>query len=485
MAGYRRLASLKSVAAFRAYVAGLGIELPLDDALITGDTAPLAKPYRLQDGFGIGNRFCVQPMEGWDGTPDGKPTALTFRRWRNFGRSGAKLIWGGEAVVVQGDGRANPHQLTIDEANLPALAELRRALVEAHEAHFGRTDDLLVGLQLTHAGRYARPASCILYHHPLLDSRLHLPPDYPLLSGGEIEAIIEHFIAAAEMARRVGFDFVDVKHCHGYLGHEFLSAFTRHGDYGGGFENRTRFLRRVVAGIHQRVPDLRIGVRLSAFDTLPFRPDSNGRGVPEEAPQPYHFAFGCDPHTPLQPQLDETKRFLALLDELGIQLVNLSAGSPYYNPHIQRPALFPPADGYRPPEDPLVGVARQIGVVAQLKRQFPRLAIVGSAYSYLQEWLPYVAQNRVRNGAVDFVGLGRMMLAYPDLAADVLADRPLKRRRLCRACSDCTTAPRHGLVSGCYRCDPFYENLPQHEQLIAAKAHTKRPSPTSQRGGCR
>jgi len=476
MVRYRRVASLKTAAEFRVCVAELGIELPLDDELISGENAPLAQPYRLPDSFIIGNRFCAQPMEGWDGTPDGKPTALTFRRWRNFGRSGAKLIWGGEAVAVQHDGRGNPHQLLINEANLPALADLRRVLVEAHAERFGRSDDLLIGLQLTHSGRFARPnhpnrlEPRILYHHPLLDCRFGIPADYPLLTDEEIEAIIERFVQAAEMAHRAGFDFVDVKHCHGYLGHEFLSAYTRPGPFGGSFQNRTRFLRQVVAGIRRRAPGLRLGVRLSAFDTLPFRPGPDGVGRPEEIPQPYPFVFGADPADPLQISLDETVRFLALLEELGVRLVNLSAGNPYVNPHIGRPALFPPSDGYQPPEDPLVGVARQIGVVTQLKRRFPRLAMVGSAYSYLQEWLPHVAQHAVRTGAVDFVGLGRMMLAYPDLPADVLAGRPLDRRRICRTFSDCTTAPRHGLVSGCYPLDPFYKSLPESEQLAGIKA---------------
>jgi len=474
-ARYRRVATLKTAAEFRAYVAELGIDLGLDDELLTGEDAPLAKPYRLLDGFVIGNRFCAHPMEGWDGTPDGKPTELTLRRWRNFGRSGAKLIWGGEAVAVRHDGRANPNQLLINEANLPALAELRQALVETHVERFERSDDLLVGLQLTHSGRFARPnrkdrpEPRILYHHPLLDRKFDIPADHPVLADHEIEAIIEHFVDAAEMAQQAGFDFVDVKHCHGYLGHEFLSAYTRPGPFGGSFEDRTRFLRLVVSGIRQRAPGLRIGVRLSAFDTLPFRPDADGVGRPEDPPLPYPFVFGADHAAPLQIDLDETKRFLNLLEELGVRMVNLSAGTPYTNPHIIRPALFPPSDGYGPPEDPLVGVARQVGVCAALKQQSPNLLMVGSAYSYLQEWLPHVAQYNVRTGRVDFAGLGRMLLAYPELPADVLAGRSLNRRRICRTLSDCTTAPRPGLVSGCYPLDPFYRRLPEKEQLAAIK----------------
>jgi len=469
------MSSLKTPEEFRAYAGQLGVCLPFDDTLTAGPDAPLARPCRLPDGFVIGNRFCAQPMEGWDGTEDGRPTELTFRRWRNFGRSGAKLIWGGEAVAVCPEGRANPRQLLISQENLRSLAELRGALVEAHQERFGRGDDLLVGLQLTDSGRFSRPNAHdrpeprILYRHPVLDRKFGVPSDWPVLSDAQVEAVIERFVEAAEMAYEARFAFVDLKHCHGYLGHEFLSARLRPGPFGGSFENRTRHLRLMVEGIRRRAPALRIGVRVSVFDTPPFRPGPDEAGVPEEFPIPYPYAFGADPLNPLEPDLQEPLRFLALLQELGIHLVNVTAGSPYHNPHIMRPALYPPSDGYGSPEDPLVGVGRQIGVTARLKEQFPRLAIVGSAYTYLQEWLPHVAQAVVRTGAADLVGLGRMMLAYPEMPSDVLAGRLLARGRICRTFSYCTTAPRMGLVSGCYPLDRHYGNLPEAEALRRLK----------------
>jgi NADPH2 dehydrogenase len=168
---------------------------------------------------------------------------------------------------------------------------------------------------------------------------------------------------------------------------------------------------------------------------------------------------------------------MVLLMELDIRLVNISAGSPYYNPHTMRPACFPPGDGYLPPEDPLVGVARHIGLCAELKKRVPGLTIVGSAYTCLQEWLPHVAQAAVRRKMVDFVGLGRMVLAYPDMPADILSGRPLARTRICRTFSDCTTAPRNGLVSGCYPLDDFYKQRPEYEQLKQLKAPGKEKQP--------
>ncbi len=163
--------------------------------------------------------------------------------------------------------------------------------------------------------------------------------------------------------------------------------------------------------------------------------------------------------------LAEPFSVLEMLLDLGVHLVCATAGSPYYNPHIQRPAYFPPSDGYPPPEDPLVGVARQIQACAEVKRRFPQLALVGSAYSYLQEWLVHVAQGAVRLDMVDFVGLGRSMLAYPQLPADFLSGKALDRKRLCRTFSDCTTAPRQGLVSGCYPLDEFYKARPEENEL--------------------
>jgi 2,4-dienoyl-CoA reductase-like NADH-dependent reductase (Old Yellow Enzyme family) len=477
---YRRIASLRDLGALRAHLRAIGAEIPLEDGPVEPQ-GPLARPYRLADGFSVGNRFCIHPMEGWDATPEGRPGELTRRRWRRFGQSGAKLVWGCEAVAVSPEGRANPNQLLMTAECAEDLAGLRRELVADHERAFGTSADLLVGLQLTHSGRFARPFAkaearpAILYRHPVLDRRLGIVDDGPVLTDDDVTRLVASFVDAAVAASHAGFDFVDVKHCHGYLGHEFLSAHTRTGAYGGSFENRTRFLREVVAGIRSRVPELRIGVRVSAFDVLPYRPGATGLGEAEAAPRPYRWGFGLDPHAPERPLLDECFALFDLFSALGIELVNVTAGSPYYNPHVQRPALFPPSDGYAPPEDPLVGVARQIAATAVLKQRFPRLALVGSAYSYLQEWLPLVAQSVVRGGGADFVGLGRMALSYPDLPADVFAGRALDRKRLCRTFSDCTSAPRKGLVSGCYPLDDLYKDRPEAAVLKQLKTDPDRP----------
>ncbi len=469
---YPRIATLKTSEQFQAHLDLLGIKLEFDTDLETGASTALAQPLAWKNGT-IGNRFCILPMEGWDGTTSGEPTELTRRRWKNFGLSGAKLIWGGEAVAVRHDGRANPNQLLINDQNLSGLVELRELLEQSHLQEFGTTSDLLVGLQLTHSGRFARPNEKakleprIAYPHPILDQKFGVDTAQALLSDQELSQLIEDFIQAAVLAQKAGYAFVDIKHCHGYLGHELLSGHDRPGKFGGSLDNRTRFLRDITAGIRAEAPGLEIGVRVSIFDFFPYQPGEDRIGIPAGHGE-YTYAFGGD-NTGLGINLAEPHQFMQTLKELGIKLVCTTAGSPYYNPHIQRPAIFPPSDGYQPPEDPLVGVARQIQATADLKQQHPDLIIIGSGYSYLQEWLPNVGQYAVRNGLVDAIGLGRMVLSYPELPADVLAGKDLTRKKICRTFSDCTTAPRNGIVSGCYPLDPFYKARPDRDKLLLIK----------------
>ena len=479
----QRLGALKNVQAFKGHLQSLGLNIPCDFELLVGPESPLQWPLE-HAGFKFTNRIVVQPMEGWDSLPDGNPSEHTLRRWSRFGSTGASLIWGGEAVAVAHEGRANPNQLVIAPHTHAGVAKLHEALLKAHREATGGAQPPLIGLQLTHSGRYCRPNAHdrpepkILYHHPILDSKLGLSPDFPVLTDGEIAHVIEDLHRAARAARDLGFDFVDIKHCHGYLGHEFLSAHTRPGKYGGSFENRTRFLREIVEGIRSVAPGLHIAVRVSAFDTVPFRPDPNtsapgkmGVGIPEPHSHliPYRWGFGVNPSCPTLMDLTEPKQFLALLEQLQIRLVNLTAGSPYYNPHIQRPAFYPPSDGYQPPEDPLVGVARQLQMTRELKSQFPQLIIVGTAYSYLQDFLPHVAQAVLREGWVDFVAMGRMILSYPEFLRDASEGRPIQHRLVCRTFSDCTTAPRKGLPSGCYPLDHHYKSSDLATKLKLAK----------------
>ena len=475
---YPKVAQLKTVEKLRERLGQLGLDLPMDDEILTAEAgSPLAQPFDI-GGFMVGNRWCIHPMEGWDANTNGSPTELTLRRWRRFGLSGAKLIWGGEAAAVQRDGRANPNQTLATADNRAGLAALLAELQAGHLETCGSLDGFFVGLQLTHSGRFCKPNDKkrfeprLAYHHPLLDEKYGIDPNDASLvwTDADLETLIDNYVAAAKQAYEIGYHFVDIKACHGYLLHEFLSARIRPGKFGGDLEGRSRLLLEIIRRVRTEVPGLQVGVRLSVFDIVPYR-TSREPGEPMDFAGllPYEYGFGVDRDNPLNYDLEEPLQLIRMLVDAGVTLLNISCGSPYYNPHIQRPAIFPPSDGYLPPEDPLVGVWRQIDVVRQCKAASGDLPLVGTGYSYLQDYLPQVAQAVVRKGWVDFVGLGRMVLSYPELPHDTLTTGPMKRKLICRTFSDCTTAPRHGIVSGCYPLDDYYKKMPERQQVIDAK----------------
>jgi NADPH2 dehydrogenase len=475
---YPRIARFRTAADLRAHLATLAAPIPMDDDLLSAAAgSPLAMPLAL-GGRTIGNRWCIHPMEGWDAGDDGRPTDILLRRWRRFGASGAKLVWGGEAVAVLPEGRANPNQLCAPASGRAGFAALLDAVRATHREQHGRDDDLVVALQLTHSGRFSKPTaggrrSRIAYHHPLLDARHGVDPgDHAcVVSDADVETLIDAYVAAARDAEAAGFDMVDVKACHGYLVHEFLSARRRPGRWGGDFAGRTRLLCTLVERVREACPRLLVGVRLSLFDTVPWHMvDGRGAPFPWADALPYDCGFGVAVDHPGRIDLAEPIALLKLLRDLGVVAVNLSAGSPYTVPHISRPAAFPPSDGYPPPEDPLVGCWRQIDAARQAKAAVPDLAMVGSAYTYLQDYVAHAAQATVRQGWIDSVGLGRMVLSYPELPADALAGRPLVRGAVCRTFSDCTTAPRNGLRSGCYPLDAYYKALPEAAEMKGIKA---------------
>jgi len=484
-----RIPALKGVEEFRRHCASLGIEIPCEDSIATADS-PLVQPIAniTVNGKSIGNRYAIQPMEGWDGTTTGGISDDMLRRWARFGESGAKVIYGGEAMAVRPDGRANPNQLIINRENAPGIARLREALLHSHRERYATTDDLVIGFQLTHSGRFCRPTDKkrleprIAFRHPILDRKFGITDDSAVLTDEDIQQLIAAYVEAAAIAAEIGADFVDIKHCHGYLLHEFLGAHTRPGPYGGSFENRTRILREIVSGIRRTGNNIDLGVRLSAFDFVPFRPDPMlsqpgklGPGIPENFDHclPYRYGFGVKIDNPVEYDLTETFAFVDLCAELGIKILNLSAGSPYYNPHIQRPAAYPPSDGYQPAHDPLIDVARQIDVVRQIRaRASKNLVFIGTAYSYLQEFLPHVAQAVVRQGWTDMVGLGRVSLSYPAILSDAAQRGALEKKFICRTFSDCTTAPRNGLISGCYPLDKYYSAKPEFTALKEIKKQT-------------
>ncbi|HWE36898.1 MAG TPA: NADH:flavin oxidoreductase [Isosphaeraceae bacterium] len=416
-------------------------------------------------GRRVGNRLAVQPMEGCDATPDGDPDELTIRRYRRFGDGGAKLIWG-EAAAVVPEGRANPRQLVVDEGRAGGLARLVATCRDAHRRAWGRDDDLLVGLQLTHSGRYSVPRPILAQHDPLLDPRTIVDkatgttagPDGALISDEELDRLQDRYVAAARVASQVGFDFIDLKQCHRYFLNELLAARTRPGRYGGSFEDRTRFVRAVVGRIRDEVPGLLIGTRLNVFDGIPYRRGADGVGVPEAFERPIRSAWGTNEDDPDAADLAEPIELIRLLQGLGVSLVNVTAGNPYASPHLLRPFEYSPVDGYETPEHPLIGVARHFRLTAAVQSAFPDLAVVGSGYSWLQGWMFHAGAANVRDGRATFVGVGRGALSHPDFARYVLEGRPLDPKRTCRTFSYCTALMRskhHPLGQFPAGCPPF------------------------------
>ncbi|MFP3937981.1 MAG: FAD-dependent oxidoreductase [Phycisphaerae bacterium] len=427
---YRSLQELTGEIARRGY------DLPASD-----DVSILASPV----AFGrleVPNRLAVQPMEGCDGTPDGEPTDLTIRKYNRFAAGGAGLIWW-EATAVVPEGRANPRQLWLNDKSAAAFAEMVRQARSAARDRLAREPVCVV--QLTHSGRYSRPDGkpepIIAHHSPVLDPTHNLPPDYPLITDEQLDALQQSYVKAAELAAEVGFDAVDIKSCHRYLISELLASHTREDSrYGGSYENRTRFLRETVAKVREAVGDrVEVTCRLNVYDAIehPY-----GWGV---SPGSADKAGSAPPAA----DLSEPLGLLGELEELGFGGVNATAGNPYFNPHVNRPADWMISQWPDPPEDPLTGVDRMVRLVREVQQNRPELTVIGSGFSWLRHYVPQFAAAAVDRGWMSVVGLGRGALAYPDFAVDIIENGEMDRHKVCVACSSCTQMMRDGQVSGC------------------------------------
>lgn len=422
----------------------LGLDLRFSE-----DLTPLFQPVKVGP-LTAGNALCIQPMEGCDGTLDGRPDELTFRRYQRFGAGGAKLIWG-EATAVMEEGRANSRQLLINEQTAPDLERMLSQCRQAHREAYGNDDDFIVGLQLTHSGRYSYRRPLLAFHDPILDPRTladkatgkMVDDSYPLLDDDYLKRLVEHYVAAAKLAYRCGFQFVDLKQCHRYLLNELLAAKTRPGPFGGSLENRTRLARDIITAIRSEVPGLLVATRLNVFDCIPYRKTA-GSDDAEACPwqAPVHSAWGTNEQNPLEPDLTEPAWWIGEMVRLGVALINISMGNPYATPHVIRPFEYPPPDGYETPEHPLIGVDRHFRLAGQLQQMFPQVPLVGSGYSYLQQFIGQAGAANIRDGRITFVGVGRAALPQPDFAQQLQEHGQLDRKRICRTFSYCTALMR-------------------------------------------
>ncbi|MCS7024676.1 MAG: hypothetical protein NZV14_07730 [Bryobacteraceae bacterium] len=437
--------------------------------------AALAKPVQV-GRFRIGNSIGIHPMEGCDGKLNGEPDELTFRRYERFGRGGAKLIWF-EATAVREDGRANTRQLWIHEGSLAELARLREVCEKSHREVYGTADDLLLPLQLTHSGRYAVPKRVLAYHNPTVDAKFQVPADYPVISDDELERLEDDYVAAAKLALRAGYRAIDIKATHGYLLSELLGAKQRAGRYGGSLENRTRFIRNVLGKIKAALGNqLILCMRLGVYEGVPYIRDlTTGLGVPIPYPLPYPHGFGVDENNPLEPDLTEVKQAIAWFQEWGIELLNVSMGVPYFNPHIGRPFEKPDDGNYESPEHPLLGVDRHFRIASELQRSFPQLPMVGTGYSWLQVFAIHAAARNLTEGNISVFAMGRNALAYPHFAKDALEKGELDGRQVCRTVTFCTYLMRqkhHPLGQFPAGCPPYDKEV--YGPIIKEARATKR-----------
>lgn len=407
------------------------------------------------------NRMAVHPMEGCDGNVDGTPGELTFRRWRRFAEGGAALIWG-EATAIVSEARANPRQLLITPETAPELKRLLDETRAAHRRRFGAVDGFVVGIQLTHSGRWSHGGPIIVQHGAAIDA-VKRCEDVAVLTDGDLDRLEDRFVDAAMLARDIGFDFVDIKQCHTYLLNELLAARTRDGAYGGDYEHRTRFVRNVFAKIRARAGDtIVLATRINVFDSLPYVEGPGRIGVPAAHEPPYEHGWGTDVSDPTQPNVAEPIRLIGDLRALGLALVNVTMGSPYYNSHIGRPFEKPPVDGYLPPEHPLTGVERHLSLTAAVQRAHPALPVIGTGYSWLRHYALHAGEASIAGGGVTMVGLGRGALAYPDFAADAIEHGAMARDKSCIGVSYCTALMRakhneYGqYATGCVPRDRIY-----------------------------
>lgn len=380
----------------------------------------------------IPNRVTLQPMEGCDCNPDGGPGELTVAKYLRAAESGAGLIWM-EACAACPEGRTNPRQMMLTPETLPAFKALVAEMKQTARDTCGITPVLI--LQLTHSGRQSI-VPMTAYRHPLYEQRKPSGDEH-IVTDDYLDTLPPLYAEAARLAVEAGFDGVDVKSCHGYLFQELLSAFHREGRYGGSFENRTRLYLNCVRAVKAVLPEgILLTTRLSVSDMVP-----------------YPYGFGTTEANELD--FTEPDRLIARLIEEGVEILNVTIGNPYYNPHINRPYR---KGGYPPPEPPAEGLARFVKVEKHIKESFPALTVVGSGLSYYRDDLMEQAEGQLTDGVCDLVGFGRMWLAYPAFYRDYKEGK-FTPKKCCLACSKCTELMRAGQVSGCAVFYEYYRDL--------------------------
>ena len=351
-------------------------------------------------GLKAANRFAVLPTESNCAAPGGVPSDDTINRYRKFAEGGAGLIYC-EATAVSDDVRARVNQLVLTPENWESFIPLVKAVKDVNPG-------AVFIIQLDHAGALADPG----FARPSAVYKRE-GSDVPVLSDEQIAGVIKSFIDSSAAAKKAGFDGVEMKICHGFLGTDFIQPRnTRSGKYGGSFENRTAFIKEFAEGIKKSAgEDFLIGLRIPAYESIPGGFGSSG---PDEVIE----------------DLAEPIAICRLAEKAGVSIISVSAGSAVGNAQLIHPTADYPD-----------GVYRHFGWAAAIKKAVG-IPVVGAGYSYLADgktgigsW-SYWAEKNVADGNVDIVGMGRQGFADPSLPSKLMSGKD-SEVNYCTACLGC------------------------------------------------
>ncbi len=452
--------SFDSLEKLQAKIKELEVDINLSE-----DLSPLHKPVKVGNKTAP-NAFAVLPMEGCDSEPDGSPSELVERRYLRFASGGAGLLWW-EACAVVNEGRANALQMMLTKDNAGSFEALVKKSNAAAAASMGEGHRPVNVLQLTHSGRYSRPvghkaAPIVPQHDPILDPRVGLDPNAPVVTDEYLDSLQEAYVTSAVLAKEVGFDGVDIKSCHRYLLSELLASHTREGKYGGSFENRSRFLLETIRKVRAAVgDDFIISSRFNVFDA-----------------HPYPYGFGVDKEDFWKFDPTEPMELVRLMCESGVDLLSNSAGNPYYiYPQVTRPFDLSSMGIPTPDEHPLESIARLFSFTRMIQKAAGDVPVVGNGYTWLRQFTPEAGAANLADGSCSFVGLGRSSFAYPEAPRDVLQGTGMSYNKCCTTCSKCTQIMRDHGRTGCVIRDakvyaPLYKEA--REDAIAREEAAKK-----------
>lgn len=382
------------------------------------------------------NRMGIAPMEGADSLEDVSPSDYTIRRYVNEAIGGSALIWF-EAISIVPEGRSSKTQLLLTEENVESYKRMNEKIKEAGRKANGFEPYLI--MQANHSGRYSnpdnRPAPMIAYRHPQLE-QYRAADDSCIVTDDYLKSLEESFGKAALLAKKAGFDAVDIKSCHGYLLAELLSAYDRPGQYGGNYENRTRLLKNgIKAAKVWEDENFQVTCRLGIYDGYE-----------------YPWGFGVSEGSGLKPDLKEPIRLVKeLYGNCGIQMMNLTMGNPYATTHVTRPFDM---GKYEPEEHPFTGIGRMIAGIGEVKKAVPEMVIFGSAPTYLRQFADLYTAGAVVEGFCDGMLFGRMAFADPDYANEIIKNGRIDPKRVCMTCGKCGDLIRAHKPTGCVIRDP-------------------------------